>query len=107
MYRVTTPYLTFTLPIQTSTCKEVLVTIEQNDTVLTKHYEDGTMPSGMSFDGKNVIVRLTQEETKAFNPKVFAQTQIRVLTNADDAYASQIFSFIVDDVLNEEILADG
>lgn len=107
MYRVTTPYLTFTLPIQTSTCKEVLVTIKQNETTLTKHYENSTMPSGMSFDGKNVIVKLTQEETKAFNPKVSALTQIRVLTNADDAYASQVFSLKVSDVLNEEILADG
>ena len=107
MYRVTTPYLTFTLPIQTSTCKEVLVTIKQNATVLTKHYEDETMPDGMSFDGKKVIVRLAQEETKAFNPKAQALTQVRVLTNADDAYASQMFSVSVSDVLNEEILADG
>ena len=107
MYRVTTPYLTFTLPIQTSTCKEVLVTIKQNATELTKHYENGTMPDGMSFDGKNVIVKLTQAETKAFNSNVSALTQIRVLTNADDAYASQVFNIKVSDVLNEEILADG
>ena len=107
MYRVTTPYLTFTLPIQTSTCKEVLVTIKQNETTLTKHYENGTMPSGMSFDGKNVIVKLTQEETKAFGARVYALAQVRVLTNTDDAYASQVFSIMVSDVLNEEILADG
>lgn len=107
MYRVTTPYFTFTLPIQTSTCKEVLVTIKQNDTILTKHYEDGTMPSGMSFDGKNVIVKLTQEETKAFNSRFGASAQVRVLTDDDDAYASQVFTINVNDVLNEEILADG
>ena len=46
MYRVTTPYWTFTLPIQTATCKEVMVSIKQGETVLTKHYENGTMPSG-------------------------------------------------------------
>ena len=107
MYRVTTPYLTFTLPIQTSTCKEVLVTIKQNETTLTKHYENGTMPSGMSFDGKNVIVKLTQEETKALNPRFGASAQVRVLTTDGDAYASQIFTISVKDVLNEEILADG
>ena len=107
MYRVTTPYWTFTLPIQTATCKEVMVSIKQGETVLTKHYENGTMPSGMSFDGKQVIVKLTQEETKAFNPRFSVYTQVRVLTNDDDAYASQIFTVKVNDVLNEEILADG
>ena len=54
-----------------------------------------------------MIVKLTQEETKAFNSRFSVYTQVRVLTNDDDAYASQIFTVKVNDVLNEEILADG
>lgn len=107
MYRVTTPTHTFTLPIQTSSCAEVQVTYKQNATSLIFHYQDGTLPDGMTFDGKKVIIRLTQEQTRAFNPRIQTLTQVRVLTNGGDAYASQIFSITVNDVLNEEVLTDG
>ena len=107
MYRVTTPTHTFTLPIQTSTCKEILVSYRQKNITLDKHYEDETLPSGMTLDGKNVVVRLTQPETKQFSPNYPATVQVRVLTTSNDAYASQVFKVWVDDVLNEEILTDG
>ena len=107
MYRVTTPYHTFTLPIQTSQCKIIQVTYEQNQTQLVKQYENETLPSGMTLDGKNVIIRLTQDETKGFAEAAGVLAQVRVLTNANDAYASQKFEVDVDGVLNEEILTDG
>ena len=106
MYRVTTPTHTFTLPIQTATCKEIQVTYKQGETTILKHYQNATLPSGMTLDGKNVIIKLTQEETKAFNARFGVVAQVRVLTNDDDAFASQIFTVSVNDVLNEEILAD-
>lgn len=104
MYRVTTPTFTYVLPIQTSTCDVVQVTFRQGDTDLIKTYENETLPSGMTFDGKNVVVQLTQEETKAFKADDMIETQIRVLTNTDAAYASKVFKLTVNDVLNEEIL---
>lgn len=106
MYRVTTPTHTFTLPIQTSSCKEVQVTYKQNDNQLIFHYQNGTVPEGMTLNGSNVIIKLTQEQTKAFNPKVSVLAQVRVLTSDDNAYASQIFSIKVNDVLSEEILSN-
>ena len=121
MYRVTTPTHTFTLPIETSTCKEIQVTYYQEPkknvskcvpvrTVggeyIVKHYQNGQLPEGMTLDGKNVIIRLTQEETKLFNAGDVIKAQVRVLTNADDAFASQKFNVQVYDVLNEEILKD-
>lgn len=106
MYRVTTPTHTFTLPDNTSSYDEIQVTYKQNNVVLTKHYQDEVLPSGMTLNGKNVIIRLTQEETKAFNPRMAVLAQVRVLTGSGDAYASEIFSIDVKDVLNEEILAD-
>ena len=106
MYRVTTPTHTFTLPIETSSCKEILVTYVQGNNRLEKHYQDGTLPDGMTLLNKDVIIRLTQEETKALTPTSTVEAQLRVLTNDDDAYASQIFKVWVNDVLNDEVLAD-
>lgn len=104
MYRVTTPTHTFTLPIDTSTCSEILLTYEQGSTVLEKHYQDNTLPDGMTLDGTSVIQVLTQEETKAFCRGV-VKAQIRVLTTAGKAYTSQKFEIHVKDTLNEDILA--
>lgn len=104
MYRATTPTHTFTLPIQTSTCSEILVTYKQGKILLDKHYEDGTLPPGMTLDGKNVVIRFSQEETLKFNAKNPVQVQVRVLTNDNNALASQKFNVSVEDVLNEEVL---
>ena len=106
MYRVTTPTHTFTLPIQTSTCKEVEVTYKQNDHVERFHYQDQTLPEGMTLDGKNVIIHFTQEQTKRFLPIYPIAAQVRVLTNDDEVFASQMFTLYIDDVLSERILAD-
>ena len=106
MYRATTPTHTFTLPIETSTCNEIQLTYKQDDgdIVLVKHYQDGVLPEGMTLDGKDVNVFLTQEETKLFK-KGKAYAQIRVLTNAQKVMASQKMSMPVNDVFNEEVLA--
>ena len=104
MYRVTTPTHTFTLPINTNVCKEIQVTYEQGSTELVKHYQDGVLPDGMTIDGETVVINLTQEETKRFK-KGAVKVQVRVLTNADKAFASQIFSVKANDVLNDEVLA--
>lgn len=104
MYRATTPVHTFTLPIETNTCKEIQVTYKQGHTMLVKHYQDNTLPDGMTLDGKKVIIRLTQEETLKFCPNDAARVQVRVLTDDDSAYASQRFKVSITNVLNEEIL---
>lgn len=105
MYRSTTPTHTFTLPENANTYKEILVTYQQGNVTLEKHYEDETLPSGMSFDDKDVNIKLTQEETKSFagNKPMFAQ--VRVLTQSNDAYASQSFKINVYPVLDDEVLA--
>lgn len=104
MYRATTPTHTFTLPIATSTCSEIQVAYQQNDLTLVKHYQDGTLPSGMTLDGNSVIIILTQEETLAFS-KGRASVQVRVLTNTGTVMASQKFSISIFDVINEEVLS--
>ena len=104
MYRATTPLHTYKLPIQTDTCDVILVTYKQDETVVTKRYENGSLPDGMSLDGDKVIIKLTQEETLKFTENGPVSAQIRVLTENGDAFASRKFKLSVFDVHNEEIL---
>lgn len=103
MYRVTTPTHTFTLPIDTSECNAIQVTYKQGCNILTKEYNDGVLPSGMTLDEKDVIINLTQAETKGFTAGT-VDIQLRALTNGGKAYASQHFTVNVSQVNNEDIL---
>ena len=103
MYRVTTPTHTFTLPEEANSYKEIQITYKQQSVELIKHYQDNTLPTGMSFDDKDVIIKLTQPETKKFAPGPVT-AQVRVLTAGNDAYASQTFKVNVYQVLNDEVL---
>lgn len=104
MYRATTPTHTFTLPMDTSNCLEILVTYKQGNVQLDKHYQDNIIPDGMTLDEKDVSVRLTQQETLMFK-RDEVSAQVRVLTTQNQAMASQKFKIRVHDVLNEDILA--
>jgi len=104
MYRATTPTHTFTLEVQTSTCDEILVTYKIGDVVLNKHYEDGTLPDGMTLDGKKVIVKLTQEETLMFPAGKSVEVQLRARIGSD-VLDTSIFKVTVNGALNEEILS--
>ena len=95
----------YALPETAASYAEIQITYRQNSSSLIKHYQNGTLPPGMSFDDKNVIVRLTQDETKKFMPAVPVSVQVRVLTNGGDAYASDVFKCSIKDVLNDEVLA--
>lgn len=103
MYRVTTPTHTFTLPIDTSECDVIQVTYKQGEKTLIKEYSNGTIPSGMSLNEDDVVIALTQEETKSFK-EGYVDAQIRVLTTGGKAFASQHFKVAVNQVNNEAIL---
>lgn len=105
MYRATTPTHTFTLPEQAASYKEIQITYKQDNAQIIKHAQNGVLPSGMTFDDKDVIIKLTQTETKLFAPNEFVNVQIRVLTTGGDAYASRVFKVNINDVLNDEVLA--
>ena len=103
MYRATTPTHTFQLPIETSSCSEILVSYRQGSVALDKHYQDNTLPDGMTLVGKNIVIILTQKETNSVKEGT-VKVQIRVLTNSGAVMASQIFKLFVADVINEEVL---
>ena len=104
MFRSTTASFTFVLPIQTSTCTEILLTYKQCEKELDKHYENGTLPEGMTLNKNEVIQQLTQEETKLFDEGIVA-AQIRVLTNQGKSHSSQVFYIKWSDVLNDLVLS--
>lgn len=102
MYRVTTPTHVFTFPDDTSEYAEIQITYTQGDIQLVKHYQDGTLPPGMTLENNKALVTLSQAETKAFN-KGIAKVQVRVMKGFD-VFASKMFDVEVNEVNNEEIL---
>lgn len=100
MRRLTTPIHRYTLPIPVSECKRVLITYSQGSRkILDKTLNDATVEGG-----NTLIVRLTQEETAMFSASHEVSIQVRVLTNSDDAFASNIMRLSATDVLNDEVL---
>lgn len=111
MIRVTTPKHTFTFGTTNpeTEYKTILITYAQNgENVLEKGKDDLTFDTE-TVGGETTYVgwfRLTQEETKGFSAKPGATVtiQVRALTQADEALASDKWSVRVTDVLNDEVL---
>lgn len=102
-YRATTEPFTYTLPEDADSYNVIRIAFAQNEELLVKEYAYGSADPGMELDGKDVIVTLTQEETKMFKPG-FAYTQVRALTSEDEAPASKEFRIIVRRILDDEIM---
>lgn len=103
MIRVTTPRHTFTFPTDASLYSKILVTYsQQGKTILEKTEAD------MAFENDGDIhkayYRLSQEETKAFVPKIDVKIQVRVKTAEGTVMASEEILMRVKDVLDDEIL---
>ena len=99
MRQGTTPTHTFMMPFETSNISKVQIVYAQDDEeVLRKETDE------CNFDGRNVSVTLTQEETFLFDIKKNVQIQIRVLTEAADALASNIMSLSVHRCLDDGVL---
>ena len=101
MIRGTTPTLEFTLPFDTSLIAEMYVTLAQDGkTVMEKALSD------CSCSGTSVSLALTQEDTLGLQqqPRSLAEIQIRVLTTAGDALASDIMSVYVGRILKEGVI---
>ena len=111
MIRATTPKHIFTFETDPSDFARILITYAQNgEIVMEKNKEDLqvdpiTIPSGKVV-GYNAWFRMTQEETKAFKaePGKQVSVQVRVLTYAGEALASEKRTISVLDVLNDEVL---
>ncbi len=94
----TTPTHTFEVPFPVDTIEDVRIVYAQaGEEVLAKEKCDCEM------EGNQISVKLTQEDTFLFNPKLCAEAQIRVLTVSGEALASDIIRFEIRRVLGEEV----
>ena len=99
MIRGTTPTHTFKIPLDAGGLKSVMVIYAQNNVeVFRKETADCTL------DGNSISVTLTQEETLKFNHRNHVQIQLRLLTDRDEALASDIKVVDVKECLNSEVL---
>lgn len=99
MIRGTTPTHIFRLPISTDTLKEIRITYEQySKTVLEKTERD------VNLNENEIRLKLTQQETLKFSPRITVKLQMKVLTTDNTVLASPVKELSVEEILNEEVL---
>lgn len=97
MRRGTTPTLTFNLPFDVSTVRNVEVYFAQNDApIITKEMEDCVL------SGRTLAVTLTQAETLSFDDDAKLEVQARFVFTDGSVDATNIIKQKV-----KEILKDG
>lgn len=111
MIRATTPVHAFAIAIDPDTLKQIKITYKQRGAIiLEKNKDDCSFTIDDSGEETKYICsyRLTQEETNLFSEGTkkgeLVSIQMRVLTNAGQALASDQKEIRVDDVLNDEVL---
>jgi hypothetical protein len=98
MIRGTTPTFIFSLPFDVSNIKSAYITIKSRWTEVEKAVTD------CSLNGTTITVKLTQEETLALPESQIAGVQLRVLTNDNEALASDVFPIKVEEILKEGVI---
>ncbi len=111
MIRATTPKHVFIFESDPSSYKRILITYSQNGRIVMEKEKDELTIEEIKnafndITGYAVWFRLTQEETKSFasGANKMVTVQVRVLTETDEALASDKKTFSVQDVLNDEVL---
>ena len=100
IYEGTTPTHTFTIPFDITLISKLRILYSQNNEVLiTKELGDCTVLDNA------VEVKLTQQETLAFDPRYNVEIQLRVLTAGGDALSSDIITTTVNRCLESDVLA--
>jgi hypothetical protein len=96
--QATTPIHIFKLPMDTSECSKIEVAYKQGYRKIYITNDDDEM----TLDEKNVIIKLTQEQSLRFEEGK-AKVQIRVLSN-DVVYKSRAFDVHVNESISKRIL---
>ena len=103
MIRLTTPTHSFSVPFDPEDMREILLTYTQNGRFVLERRK-AELSFGSDEQGHTVYHRLTQEETGRFRAGEPVRIQLRALTGAGDALASDPVTVQVEDVLNDEVL---
>lgn len=99
MRRGTTPIIRIEFDFETSTIEEAIVTFKQkNEVILEKKLENCTC------EEKALKLQLTQEETLSFKIGTPLLMQVKAKLTAGDVIATDPYSFIVEEVYNEEVI---
>lgn len=104
MIRGTTPTHIFTIPFDTDSVKEILLTYAQNTYTKKENVLFEKTTADCVLDGNQIRVELTQEETFMFECKSIAQVQLRILTKAGKALASDVLKIPVETCLSKVVL---
>lgn len=99
MIRGTTPTHTFTLPISVDDVDKIRIIYAQGGVKIVKANADCTM------EGNTITTKLTQEDTLSLTSDNYVEIQLRVLTVAGDAFASQIMRTHVCVCLEDEVMS--
>ena len=95
----TTPTHTFNLPISTDDVAALRITYEQSGKiVLQKEKEDCTLRD------KQVIVKLSQEDSLQFDSNVIVRIQLKVLTTGGDVIISKVIKKSTNIVLDKGVI---
>lgn len=100
--RGTTPLLRFTLPIDTDTIQDAIITIQQNGTNRIERQlsvEEGK--ETFHVDKSVYEVKLEQEDTLSLKYNTKAEVQLLVKLKDGNVIASQIFEVDVAKILHE------
>lgn len=99
MIRGTTPTLEFTLPFEVETLSALYVTFKQaGRTVAERTLQE------CRYEGKVLLVELSQDETLAFTAGQQVDMQIRVKFTSGKALASEIMTTSVQPVLKGGVI---
>ena len=111
MIRATTPKQVFIFEIDPENFEKILISYAQNDRIVMEKTKNDLTFENILNDKEELIgysawFRMTQEETKKFTAGAgkLVSVQVRVLTTANEALASDKKTFSVQDVLNDEVL---
>ena len=101
MIRGTTPVLHFTLPFSLNEAKVCWITFAQNkNECFTGELNDECC----EWEGTQITINMTQEQTLKLKSAFEVLIQIRILTNQDEALASNIITVPVRDILRDGVI---
>ena len=104
MIRGTTPTYTFKISIEQATIKDIWFTFKQTMKIEENRALTKTMKDGVTYDGTNASLTLTQEETLMFKEGVAVEIQGKVLTTNNKVTATSIKIEDCAKILSEEVM---